>query len=96
MSITTTVTIDGIELYVEYRISEYRAATRYEPAEDAELEILCIMHRDEDIWSLLSDDIVKKIETKIIEDIAGSVDEDTPFYVERRINNFLWRMSRDR
>ena len=96
MSITATVTIKGIELYVEYRISEYRAATRYEPAEDAELEILCIMHRDEDIGSLLSDDITKKIETKIIEDIAGSIDEDTPFYVERRINNFLWRMSRDR
>ena len=85
----TCITIDGIELSVEYHVTKYYPATRFEPAEPSELIIDEVKVGDTDVSPLLSNYTMKLVEQKAKESFHDFLyhDEDLPPHVSRQMSN---------
>lgn len=88
----TTITINDIDLTVEYTVTKYSPATRFEPEDPSELLIEAIKVEDIDITPLLGDWVMKTAERKVREAFRDHLnqldgDEDMPVIVARRLRN---------
>lgn len=88
----TIITINDIDLTVEYTVTKYYPATRFEPAEPSELVIEAIKVGDTDITPLLGDRVMEIAERKVREAFRDHLnhldeDEDMPAHVARRLRN---------
>ncbi|MAX51465.1 MAG: hypothetical protein CMH22_05755 [Methylophaga sp.] len=63
-----TINLYGVELTVDYKLHKGVVGSYKTYPEPDELEIFEILHLGEDITSILSDDMIERIEDLVLED----------------------------
>ena len=71
-----TVTINDVDLVVDYTGTEYRPATRLDPAEGGEVEILSVCLDGNDFTEMLADWVISQIRTKLESELADDFREE--------------------
>lgn len=70
-----TVTINDVDMDVEYSGTEYRPATWNDPAEGGEVEIEAVLLDGKDVTELLADWVLDRIREKLEEELQDDLRE---------------------
>jgi len=90
----TTIYLNNTPLTVDYYVTPYYPASRFEPEEPSELEITAVKVEDFDITALLSKEAMQQIEIKVLDEFFENIDEFPTLEAKRLRNRYRLRYPR--
>lgn len=70
------VTINDVDLDVEYTGTEYRPATWHDPAEGGEVEVKAVLLDGKDVTEMLADWVMDRIQTTLESELQDDLREE--------------------